>query len=307
MHPVGAFATSVPCVLGVGIATLDLVHEVAEYPREDDEVRALARARRRGGNVTNTLAVLAQFGLNCAWCGTLAEDEAGAFILEDLNARGIDIRQAVRVPGASTPLSCIVLSRASASRTIVHYRDLRELAAEDFARVPLAGLDWLHFEGRNPVETARMMARARAECPDLPISLELEKPRPDIEQLYQGPDILLVGRAFARAAGFENPRAFLAQLLPRTSAALCVLAWGEEGACFVRRGEAPRQVPAWRPASLIDTLGAGDCFNAGVIQALLQGLSDEQAVVRATRLAGFKCGRSGLDGVVGQARASGLL
>ncbi|MBN2885580.1 MAG: ketohexokinase [Chromatiaceae bacterium] len=301
------YLSATPSVLGVGIATLDLVHEVAEYPHEDQEVRALARTRRRGGNVTNTLAVLAQFGSRCAWLGTLAEDEAGAFILEDLGARGIDTKRVVRVPGASTPLSCIALSRASASRTIVHYRDLRELAAEDFARVPLAGLDWLHFEGRNPVETARMMARARCERPDLPLSLELEKPRPDIEQLYQGPAVLLVGRAFARAAGFEEARACLAHLLAHTSAALCVLAWGEEGAWFVRRGNSPRQVPAWRPERLIDTLGAGDCFNAGVIQGLLQGLPDEQAVARATRLASFKCGMQGFDGVVEQARAAGLV
>lgn len=294
-------------ILGVGIATLDLIHQVAEYPAEDDEVRALARVRRRGGNVTNTLAVLAQFGHACAWLGTLAEDDAATFILEDLRARGIDTRLVRRIPDAATPLSCITLSRATASRTIVHYRDLRELDAEDFAQVALAPLHWLHLEGRHPHESARMIARARRERPELPVSVELEKHRPGIEMLYQGPQLLLIARAFAQTAGCSDPRAFLREMLARTSAELCVLAWGEQGAWFMRRDGEPCHVPAWTPAQLIDTLGAGDCFNAGVIHGLLQGLSDAQAVELATRLAGFKCAHDGLDGVLGQARAAGLV
>ena len=45
-------------ILGVGIATLDLINEVERYPPEDAEVRALTQRRSRGGNAANTLAVL---------------------------------------------------------------------------------------------------------------------------------------------------------------------------------------------------------------------------------------------------------
>ncbi|WP_242475258.1 PfkB family carbohydrate kinase [Thiohalocapsa halophila] len=186
-------------VLGVGIATRDIVNLVAAYPREDAEIRALAQRTARGGNCANTLDVLAQLGHRCAWAGVLAGDEGAAFIAEDLARRGIDHRHARRIAGGATPTSYITLSRDTGSRTIVHHRDLPELGAADFARVPLAGWDWVHFEGRNPAETAQMLARVRRERPDLPISVEIEKPRDGLEQLFRGVDVLIVARAYAES------------------------------------------------------------------------------------------------------------
>lgn len=61
-------------ILAIGIATLDIVNLVADYPPEDSEVRALDQRVSRGGNATNTLVVLSQLGHRCSWGGVLAED-----------------------------------------------------------------------------------------------------------------------------------------------------------------------------------------------------------------------------------------
>jgi ketohexokinase len=310
-------------VLGVGIATLDIVNVVAAYPPEDAEVRAAGQRIARGGNAANTLDVLAQLGRDCAWAGVLATDAGAERIVADLGACGIDHRHAVRVPGGATPTSYIALSRATGSRTIVHHRDLPELAAEDFAAVPLAPFAWVHFEGRHPAETARMLARVRAERPGLPISVEIEKPRAGIEALYQGADVLIFARAFVQAAGGADagdPRAFLLRMAALTDARLLLLPWGADGAYGLARGAAePVFARACPPAVLRDSLGAGDVFNAAVIDGLLAtrlatGLAaaadaDGLAglLARANRLAGHKCGRDGLGGLVASARAAGLL
>ncbi|MBK5966854.1 ketohexokinase [Thiocystis minor] len=293
-----ALTTQRRIILGVGIATLDLINEVDAYPAEDAEIRALSHRRARGGNVTNSLSLLAQFGHRCRWAGTLADDPASASILDDLARHGIDTSHAVRIPNAVTPTSCIALSRATGSRTIVHYRDLPELDATAFASIPLDGIDWVHFEGRNPTETRRMIARVLAERPDAGLSLELEKPRPGMADLLHGPRVLLASRAYARAAGFTDPVAFLDDLMPRTSATLCVVAWGAEGACYLARGGMSQLVAASPPERIVDTLGAGDCFNAGVIDGLLRGLPPGDAVECAVRLAGYKCGRYGFAGLI---------
>ncbi|WP_373508319.1 PfkB family carbohydrate kinase [Thiocapsa sp.] len=281
-------------MLGVGIAVLDLVDEVAAYPAEDEEVRALARRRVLGGNVANSLAVLSQLGHACRWVGTLGEDPAADLILADLAGHGNATRDAVCVPVGATPTSAILLSRANGSRTIVHFRDLPELSADDFAEVSLEGVAWVHFEGRNPQETARMIRRVREEAPEVPVSVELEKPRPGIETLLEGPRLLLASRAFARAGGFEDAGAFLEDLARRSDAALCVVAWGAQGAAFLARGGRVQRVPAYVPRRVVDTLGAGDVFNARVIHGLLQGLPAAEAVVRAVKLAGLKCGHPGV-------------
>ncbi|MEA3643199.1 MAG: ketohexokinase, partial [Lamprobacter sp.] len=61
-------------LLGVGIATLDIINQVERYPAEDAEVRASAQRLLRGGNCANTLAVLSELGHHCRWAGTLADD-----------------------------------------------------------------------------------------------------------------------------------------------------------------------------------------------------------------------------------------
>jgi ketohexokinase len=48
---------------------------------------------------------------------------------------------------------------------------------------------------------------------------------------------------------------------------------------------------------VIDTLGAGDTFNAGVISGYLDGLDRSAILARGCRLAGNKCGQEGLDGL----------
>jgi ketohexokinase len=298
-HPSGQ------AILGVGCAALDLINEVASYPDEDAEVRALAQSRRLGGNAANTLSVLSQLGHACAWCGTIGDDPASEEILTGLRGQGIDTRPARQLSGGQAPLSCVTLSRATGSRTIVHYRDLPELAAADFARVPLAGLAWLHCEGRHPAETFHLLRDAARRRPDLPISLEIEKPRPDIERLFTGPRVLIFARAYALAQGCRDPAAFLAAQWPQTTAELLFLPWGAAGAYGQARQGTLHFAPARVPAGVVDTLGAGDVFNGALIDGLLAGLGLEALLARATALAGHKCGHQGLAGLVASARAAG--
>jgi ketohexokinase len=300
-------------VLGVGIATLDIVNEVEVYPSEDAEVRALAQRRVRGGNVTNSLVVLSQLGRACAWAGTLGDDPASGAILADLERYGIDTRLAVRHPGCSTPTSFVALSRETGSRTILHYRDLPELTAADLEG-GLADADgwlergfaWVHFEGRSPEDTAAMVRLVRERLPGARISVELEKVRPGGERLLDGPDLLLFSRAYARALGATDPIAFLAGQGLRSGARHCVLAWGEQGAYGWTRGVGCAEVPAYPPPRVVDTLGAGDVFNAGVIDGLLRGLALPDVLARANRLAGHKCGRQGFAGLAESAAADGF-
>jgi ketohexokinase len=294
-------------ILGVGVAALDIVNEVATYPEEDAELRALSRRVLRGGNAANTLSVLRQLGHDCAWAGTLGTDAEGDRVLEDLELRGIATEACARHPGRSTPTSYIVLSRATGSRTIVHYRDLPELSAADFAGIRLQGYDWVHFEGREPLETAVMLPACARRLPKAGISLEVEKPRPQIELLFLGPDVIIFSRHYARRRGYADPRRFLSDQWGHTDARLLVLPWGEEGAYAQARGEDLCFAPARPPPEVRDTLGAGDVFNAALVDGLLAELSVPELLLRCNLLAGHKCGMMGLDGLVAGARGAGIL
>ena len=155
-------------VLGIGIATLDIVNLVAVYPPEDSEVRALGQRLSRGGNATNTLAVLAQLGHSTQWAGVWVDEPDGHRIRQDLDALGVGYANCRVLSEGKVPTSYIQLNIRNGSRSIVHYRDLPEFSAADFAGIELSGFDWLHFEGRNVTDTLQMLERARAARPAPP-------------------------------------------------------------------------------------------------------------------------------------------
>lgn len=286
-------------ILGVGTATLDIVNEVEAYPDEDSEVRAQAQHRRRGGNAANTLAVLAQLGHRCAWAGTWADEPDGRWIVADLEARGVRTEPAVRVQSGKSPTSYITLARATGSRTIVHYRDLPELTAADLAAPDLTAYRWVHLEARPHTDEIRRMQRlVRERNPGASISLEVEKPRSGLEHCLHDPDVLLFSGDYARGRGFRDPETFLRSLDPSAVPGLKVCTWGEGGAAALDNASRMHRVAAHHPERVVDTVGAGDAFNAGLIDALLHASSPYDALEAAARLAGRKCGQQGLDGLV---------
>ncbi len=286
-------------ILGVGIATLDIINMVERYPPEDSEIRAIEQRISRGGNATNSLVVLAQLGHDCAWAGVTTDGEDGKRVLKDLARYGVHTEYSRVLAGGTLPTSYITLSRETGARTIVHYRDLPEYGCGDFARVDLNAFDWLHFEGRNVGELRCMLRRAQTLVPHVPRSVEIEKPRPELESLFGLADVLLFSRHYAREAGYDHGPQFLERMASRSAGATLVCAWGEEGAYARAPDGGAIASPAFPPAVLVDTLGAGDVFNGAIIDGLVRGQSLETSLLAACRLAGRKCGREGLDGLAG--------
>ncbi len=285
-------------ILVVGNATLDIINVVEQYPQEDQEVRAQAQHINRGGNAANTAVVLAQLGHRCSWAGTLAKEADGILIREDLQQHSVDLDAVHTVSTGKVPTSYISLSRENGSRTIVHYRDLPEYPAEQFIRIPLDEFDWLHFEGRNLEEIAKMMRHARQVAANTPVSLEAEKVRAGIEKLFPLADVVMFSSDYAKHRGATSAKEFLQQFGTQQPDARLTCTWGEEGAYGLERDGRLLHAPASAPAEVVDTLGAGDVFNAGLIDQLVRGEQLDVALNGASALAGKKCGVYGLDNLV---------
>jgi ketohexokinase len=276
-------------VLCVGTATLDIINQVERYPTEDSEVRALAHSERMGGNAANTAVVLAQLGVRTSWVGNLP---ASAAPVEQGFARcGVDLSSAVRIPGAVLPTSYILLSRASGSRSIVHYRGMPEYSAKEFLGLDLRAFDWVHFEGRAMDQLPPMMRHARGTS-GLRVSLEVEKPRDGIEALFKTADLLLFSRDYARAKGFSDASGLL-RSLPQGVPATCT--WGADGAWAIDHAGRLSYASAPPLEAVVDTIGAGDVFNAAIVRALSAGRTIEHALTEAVSLASAQCTREGLD------------
>jgi len=285
-------------ILGIGIATLDIINTVDGFPEEDSEVRALSQRVCRGGNVTNTLVVLSQFGHHCAWGGVWVDETDGRQILADLKCHNINTSYCRAESQGKVPTSYITLNQCNGSRTIVHYRDLPELSFSDFMAIDLSPFDWLHFEGRNVAETICMLERATKIYPSLPISLEIEKPRHQIEKLFSKANVLLFSKVFAQHyTNTEDAASFLLAMQRLAPNAHLVCTWGTKGAYALDMDGTLLHSPAYPPSPVVDTLGAGDTFNAGIINSLCRHQEIATALDHACQLAGKKCGIEGFKGL----------
>lgn len=74
-----------------------------------------------------------------------------------------------------------------------------------------------------------------------------------------------------------------------------ICAWGEDGAWGKDKDGTLHHSPGFPPERIVETLAAGDTFNAGIVFSLVNGNSLQSSLLYACRLAGFKCGIQGLD------------
>lgn len=275
-------------ILTVGIATLDIINQVAAFPSEDAEIRAISQQQRRGGNASNTAVVLSQLGHQVDFAGVLIDEPDLAVITADLNIYQINYQHCRQFKTGKMPTSYISVSAETGSRTIVHFRDCPELSFADFQHIDLSVYDWLHFEGRNIVETKQMLAYAAQQQPALPRSVELEKPRQGIEQLMENASFVMTSRPYAEAAGYRSAKAFLTNLA--FNQATC--SWGADG-IWGKFASQLRHQPATQLDKVTETLGAGDTLNAGLIHGLLQNWPNEKVLEFASQIASLKCQQQG--------------
>lgn len=281
-------------ILITGNATLDIVNSVAHYPHEDEELRALAQWSDVGGNAATMARVLAAHRHRCDWVGVVANDSNGKKILSTLKAHQVGVEHAECQVGTS-PTSYITVNQQNGSRTIVHYRDLPELTAAAFMKIEVERYDWLHFEGRNVSALGEMLSFARARVVDQPLSLEIEKVREGLEDLIPWVDVVMFSRAYAQAQGFHDAIDFLRHRQAIHGALWMTCTWGEQGAWAIDHNGVIFHEPALATSVVVDTVGAGDVFNAGLVHALATGQTLEQALQYAVRLAGRKVQQRGFQ------------
>jgi len=78
-----------------------------------------------------------------------------------------------------------------------------------------------------------------------------------------------------------------------------ICAWGEDGAAAKTPSCDTVTSSIFPPNVIVDTLGAGDSFNAATIYALSEGNSVDIAIVFGCKVAGAKCGMKGTNGLKG--------
>ncbi|KAI1620930.1 pfkB family kinase [Exophiala viscosa] len=313
-------------LVGVGACYLDTILSVPYYPSEDEKLRATTIAHRRGGNVPNALEVLQQLPKpdhkndhSLILCSVLPSvSSVGVQEIKKSFGPNVDLSHCLHREQCPEPASSYIIKSCSIdSRTIVNYNDLPEMTLAEFTTV-VGNIgkeaSWYHFEGRNPDVTLQCMQYLRRAYSNVTISVEIEKPgRIGLEEMAAEADVVFYSKSWAFERGYQDAASCLkAQADVAIRATFLFCTWGEDGsAAFdIKEQELHLQhaFPAVSPG-VVDPIGAGDTFIAGILYGLLWH-SDDWDMVRklafANELASRKVCRKGFGGLGSTMRTFGF-
>ncbi len=295
----------------VGDLCVDLVLQI---PEERGNARQQPEPEvHGGGTVANTAVALARLGIDTYFVGVAGDDLYGRDAVEELVQEGIDVSR-VEYSSRWPTMMVIALIDQTGQRTVFGWprRDqaFAELHEGQVQDLDLRPSDWVHTSGVCMVQesgcratlAALDLTRARRARSSLDLNLRLglegnHMPPAYIEVIWQAiqrADYVL-GSAdeelFHLIPGKPNVKSATAELA-QCGQCVAIMREGAAGTHVSRWGEPPLTIPPFA-VEVVDTLGAGDAFNAGFIQAGLDGDTLTQQVLRGHAVAGLQIGGTG--------------
>ncbi|XP_046643693.1 ketohexokinase-like isoform X3 [Daphnia pulicaria] len=290
--------------LCVGLVCIDIVAESERFPVEDTDHRIPNLSYRRGGNASNSCSVLSQLGMKTEFLGTLSNSIQLDFIQRDFAEHSVSIEHCPIFPECEFPTSIVILNACNSTRTIMHHpTHLQELGVQHFTNLNLNNYSWIHFEGRiaNVDNIKQMIKFVRENSKSIKISVEIEKTRTVLGELLPLGDVVFISKEFSQFSGFptmkEAVKGFIGLSRP---GCIVVCAWGSEGAAAGQNVDGTDVVKcqgASAPCHIIDTLGAGDTFNAAFIYGQINLWDWKKGLEFACHIAGCKIGLKGFLGL----------
>ncbi|WP_224391073.1 sugar kinase [Pseudonocardia sp. ICBG1293] len=264
-----------------------------------------------GGAESNAAIGLARLGCDVTWIGRVGDDDLGTAVLREIRAEGVRV-VADRDPHAPTGLMLKEVRGGRPSR-VRYYRSSSAAARwrpEDLDHVTgrIAGAATLLVTGitaaLGPGPRA-VLTRAIAVARDAGVEVVLdvnhrrslwtdEQAREVLGGLLTDVDVVLGGADEAamllgRAAGAETVErgAELAAGLRTLGPATVVVKLGALGALADGK-DGPSYVPT-RPVTVVDPVGAGDAFAAGLLAARIEGAALPEQIALGNACGGAVC------------------
>lgn len=247
----------------------------------------------------NVALGLTRLGHPALYCTRLGTDPIGQKILEAMEKNGISTKLVLRDEARLTGFM-LKGKTEEGDPAIYYYRKNSAASAmctHDVDRLDLAGCVWLHITGITPAVSESMLAAvkrlvARAAALEIPISFDpnlrpalwesTHKMVHTLNNLAQNARLVLPGLEEGKTLTGETTPEKVAKFYHELGAAAVVVKLGPDGAYYSQKGRESGYVPAFPVRKIIDTVGAGDGFAAGVISALCEGMSLKNAAVRGT-------------------------
>jgi sugar/nucleoside kinase (ribokinase family) len=285
-----------------GVQVDVVIVPVSELPPPGHTMLVDELSFRAGGAGANAALAFAEVGIPVRLFGCVGGDQLGRWLADELApfALGADLT----VLSTGTTGLTVACEGPGRDRTFLTYLGVNTQWDTSMISDDAAEADWLllcdyfclpALRGQ-PVLNLLDRARTRGSrtCFDTAWAAQgwSRDTRREVLELLPAVDVFLPNEAELRAlSGADGPLEDAARELQRLSGGWVVVKLGGDGCLAVGPGGERLRVPGERIA-VVDSTGAGDAFNAGLIAALAEGRPMDAALRAANSLAARIISRS---------------
>jgi sugar/nucleoside kinase (ribokinase family) len=238
----------------------------------------------------------ARLGLRVAFIGVVGNDFFGAFMLDVLKSRAVDISNVIVDENQTTGLS-VILNRINDRAILTHMGAINALHSEQVTDQLLVQTRHLHVASyflQTSLQPGMADLFQRAQTLDLTTSLDTnwdpEEKWVGVDELLKLTTVFLPNESEALSLTGASTVEEAAERLAAQASIVAIKLGADGGLAF--DGESFYRTPII-PVDVLDTVGAGDTFDAGFIYGFLQGWPLERCLKLgvvcgslSTRLAG---------------------
>ncbi|WIO43042.1 sugar kinase [Klebsiella electrica] len=258
--------------------------------------------KRVAGAELNVATGLARLGLKVGWVSRVGQDSFGRFVLRSLAKEGIDARGVSEDSRYATGFQMKSKVENGTDPIVEYFRKgsaASHLSPEDFRADYFASARHLHLSGvaaalsessyallEQAAATMKAQGKTISFDPNLrPVLWKSEAEMVEkLNHLAFQADWVLPGiKEGMILTGQQTPQGIADFYLTRGVQAV-IIKTGSDGAWFKTAAGEQGAVAAVKVDNVVDTVGAGDGFAVGVISALLEGKTLQQAIRRGNKI-----------------------
>ncbi|NEO26438.1 MAG: sugar kinase [Kamptonema sp. SIO4C4] len=250
--------------LFVGLTTLDLIYQVAQFPQANEKIVALDYKSTAGGPATNAAVTFSLLGNRGKLLSLLGQHPNSALIRAELEGYDLALCDLDETFRESPPLSSVIVTQETGDRAVISLNAKKSQATVD--QIPQGILEDVAFvliDGHQMAVSEAIAQTAKAK--GIPVIIDGGSWKPNFERVLPYVDYAIC------SANFYSPNCHTSEevldRLQQWGIPHIAITNGADPILYVTNGQNGQLTVPTVPVT--DTLGAGDIFHGAFCHALL--------------------------------------
>jgi len=274
--------------LGLGIAPVDILMQLKDYPEAGGKADALRTTIQGGGPIPTAMVTLARLGKKPALLAVVGDDIFGKFAVDELTNEKVDTSLVITKKKPSA-FAVGWVEKKSGRRSIVLDLNI-EISPGDIKLKDLPYVRAVHLDGRYLPACLKLARWAKRK--KIPVIMDIGSIRNDVSELLPQVNHLICAEEYALPFTRQKHIKDAIKKLRTKCPGTVVVTSGTKGSLGFDNESGYIRQRAYK-IKAVDTTGAGDVYHGAYIFGFLNGWSLKKRMEIASAAAAIKCTRPG--------------